>query len=289
MPFVIIIVETNSTVINSILSGGIASLNVGTPETPFDIHLALLCDTSPYFDRLFKDRFTNVLPESVNLPDEDADSFTEFSNWLYTGTCFQSQLSPKLIDLFRLWILAEKLEVPDLQTFVVARCKQKFDLHKNGVIGTNAINYVYSKTSSGSLLRQLAVEFFARRGTKARFSEAMTELPRPFLEDLCEFWFEKKDADCFAANSFPNFDELRFTQPAVASDGNDRKSLSPGLKEDSETSQQTVAGTRIIKRPTSRRRSHRATSSTGIDTPPTASIDTEKDQEISQKLEELEV
>jgi hypothetical protein len=117
------IAYANSICIIRTLSGGIASLNVGTPETPFDVHLELLCDSSPYFNRLFIDRFARVPPATVRLPDDDPGAFTEFLNWVYRGTIFQNQLHPPLIELFRLWVLADKFEVPELQNLAVLAAK----------------------------------------------------------------------------------------------------------------------------------------------------------------------
>lgn len=156
----------NSICIIRTLSGGIASLNVGTPGTPFDVHLELLCDSSPHFNSLFNDRFATVPPATVRLPDDDPDTFTEFLNWVYYGTIFQNQLHPPWIELFRLWVLADKFEVPELQNLVVTRCKKKLDYQKNGVLATNTINYVYNNTVPGSPLRQMTVDTFAQRATK---------------------------------------------------------------------------------------------------------------------------
>jgi hypothetical protein len=169
----------NSICIIRTLSGGIASLNVGTSETPFDVHLELLCDSSPYFNSLFNDRFARFPPATVRLPDDDPDTFTEFLNWVYRGTIFQNQLHPPLIELFRLWVLADKFEVSELQNLVVTRCKKKLDY---GVLATNTINYVYKNTVPGSPLRQMAVDTFVQRVTKAKFSRHREEVPRAFLK-----------------------------------------------------------------------------------------------------------
>ena len=76
------------------LSGGIANLNVGTPETPFDVHVELLCDASPYFDKLFDNCFATVSAASVSFPDHDPDTFAEFLKGVYWSNFPRSPTSP---------------------------------------------------------------------------------------------------------------------------------------------------------------------------------------------------
>jgi hypothetical protein len=282
----------NSICIIRTLSGGIASLNVGTPETPFDVHLELLCDSSPYFNRLFNDRFARVPPATVRLPDYDPGTFTEFLNWVYRGTIFQNQLHPPLIELFRLWVLADKFEVPELQNLVVTHCKKKLDYQKNGVVATNTINYVYNNTVPGSPLRQMTVDTFAQRATKAKFSKYREEVPRAFLEDLCVFWLEKRDIIDPSVNLSPDFEALYFVYPPTPLKDSMGRILSPKTVEEPEIARSATSDemkSRKILTPVSRKRSDRATSPTSIGTPSTTSTDTGREREISQKLEHLEV
>jgi len=262
------------------------NLNVGTPETPFDVHVERLCDCSPYFERMFQDRFDRVRVESVSLPDDDSDIFTEFLSWVYTGKIFQNEMQPTLGNLFQLWILAEKFEVPELQNLAVALCNQRLDSKSNGVIGTSTINYVYSNTLSGSLLRQMSVEIFVQRGKegmKARFSKHKTELPRAFLEDLCEFWFEQKEFSYAGIKAIPDSTAVpvrRFPSPTRS-----EEEVSPPARQASIAQMET----RSIKIPKTRNRSNRASPSTNTSTPSATSADTENDRGFLKKLEDLEL
>ncbi len=275
------------------LSGGIVSLNVGTPETPFDVHLELLCDSSPYFNSLFNDRFARVPATNVCLPDDDPDTVTEFLNWVYCGTIFQTQLRTPLIELFRLWVLAEKFEVPELQNLVVTHCKKKLGYQKHGVLMTSTINYVYNNTIPGCPLRQMTVDIFVQRVTKANFSRYREEVPRAFLEDLCTFWLEKKDSIDPDVHLSPDFETLYFVSPATPLKDSLGRILSPRRREEPEIARSATSDeieSRKIITPVSRKRFDRATSSsTAIGTPSTSSTDTGRECEISQKLEHLEV
>src|SRR5436190_9727736 len=141
------------------LSGGVVSINVGATSTPFDAHIELLCDCSPYFNKVFNDRLDDRTPEPVRLPDDDPDAFTEFLNWAYRGTIFQSRPSPSWIDLCRLWVLAGKFEISKLQNLVVTHCKNKYST-ESGLVAKDAVEYVYDHAIPGSPLRQMVVDIW---------------------------------------------------------------------------------------------------------------------------------
>ncbi|KAL5341992.1 hypothetical protein BJX70DRAFT_357511 [Aspergillus crustosus] len=172
------------------LSAGIARINVGPDETPFDVHLELLCDSSPYFNTLYKDRTDSAISDvPITLPDADPDVFAEAISWMYRG-----QLSADLATrdcgmnfCFELWVLAEKFEMPSLQNQAVGIYKMRVDNSPlTSLPSTQTIEYVYSHTKPASPPRHLLVDVWLRRGTLPKFSDRKTGIPRAFLEDLCE-------------------------------------------------------------------------------------------------------
>ncbi|KAE8373950.1 hypothetical protein BDV26DRAFT_296431 [Aspergillus bertholletiae] len=94
-----------------ILSGAIVKLDVGIPPVPFNIHRELLCEVSPVFFDLFTVRLPDLTEEHLCLRGEDPDTFAEFVNWMYWDTVFKDQ-HPRVLALFKLWVLADKLEIP---------------------------------------------------------------------------------------------------------------------------------------------------------------------------------
>ena len=172
------------------LSGGIASINVGTEGTPFDVHVELLCDCSPYFNRVFGERFTKPLTETISFPDTDPNTFTDFLAWLYRGNLFQDQDFPTWIQLCRLWVLASKLEVPRLQNLVMKFCKEKLSLD-NGIVDKSAVQFIYENSDENSQLRCMAVDIWVSRMKKGMFESLKIGLPRHFLEDLCSELVER--------------------------------------------------------------------------------------------------
>ncbi|KAL4868418.1 hypothetical protein BDV12DRAFT_197291 [Aspergillus spectabilis] len=67
------------------LSSGIVNLTVGNSETPFDVHIELLCDRSPYFDNLLQGRFSDPSPRELVFPNDVPDVFADFVSWAYCG------------------------------------------------------------------------------------------------------------------------------------------------------------------------------------------------------------
>ncbi|KAL4883007.1 hypothetical protein BJY04DRAFT_216725 [Aspergillus karnatakaensis] len=104
------------------LSSGIISLTVGEASIPFDAHIELLCDCSPYFDRLLQDRYSEKFTPEIILPNADPDAFTNFLRWAYSGTI--ADIDPVLanftaiVRLFQTWTLAGKFEASALQDLV---------------------------------------------------------------------------------------------------------------------------------------------------------------------------
>ncbi|KAL2785546.1 hypothetical protein BJX66DRAFT_314527 [Aspergillus keveii] len=172
------------------LSAGIARINVGPDETPFDVHLELLCDSSPYFNNLYKDRTDSTISEvPITLPDVDPDVFAEAISWMYRGK-LSADLSTRdrgMAFCFELWVLAAKFEIPALQNQAIGICKVRIDNSTaTSLPSTQTVEYVYSNTKPGSPPRRLLVDVWSRRGTTPKFSDRKTGLPRAFLEDMCE-------------------------------------------------------------------------------------------------------
>ncbi|KAL2822267.1 hypothetical protein BDW59DRAFT_149634 [Aspergillus cavernicola] len=112
------------------LSGGIVNLSVGDSQTPFDIHIELLCDLSPLFDDMLQDRFLDPSTKELVFPDDAPDVFADFVSWAYCGRISDveaSTESSRLDHLFQLWILAERFHLSELQDLVVIHCRESLD------------------------------------------------------------------------------------------------------------------------------------------------------------------
>jgi BTB/POZ domain len=195
------------------LSAGIAHLDVGTPAVPFDIHIELLCDCSPYFDRLFKDRAVNDITEQpICLPDEHPTAFAELASWMYRRQ-FSSGLSSLQGDfLSRLWVLAATFEMPAAQNAVMAVFVGKLDVRS---ISVKWIDYIYSHTQPESPLRLLMLDVFLRDVSGYSFVHYKGTIPREFLEDICHSLI-KRNQESEKRNELESINSLeRYLVPVV--------------------------------------------------------------------------
>ncbi|KAL4982732.1 hypothetical protein BDW68DRAFT_50244 [Aspergillus falconensis] len=188
------------------LSAGIAQINVGPNETPFDVHIELICDCSPYFDNLYKNRAdpnSTVTKDPISFPNVNPDIFAEFVSWMYKDT-----LSPdfdflesgnstgpndlsKIIFLLQLWELAGQFSVDALQAAAIAQCEKNITKQKPDdacILSAATVNYVYEHTEPGSVARRLALDIWLNRSRRKMFSKHKREFPVEFVLDFCERW-----------------------------------------------------------------------------------------------------
>ncbi|KAF2151888.1 hypothetical protein K461DRAFT_294761 [Myriangium duriaei CBS 260.36] len=100
-----------------------ATVLVGKHKTAFSVHTAIICRQSPFFKAALEGNWIESEQQTVKLPEDDPDTFSDFLKWLYSGTVdppvaatsneTRLDISPHI----NLYVLAEKLQTPD--------CKQK--------------------------------------------------------------------------------------------------------------------------------------------------------------------
>ncbi|KAL4812681.1 hypothetical protein BDW67DRAFT_169763 [Aspergillus spinulosporus] len=169
------------------LSGGIVNLTVGASETPFDVHIELLCDRSSYFDNLLENRYTELTTQELVFPNDAPEVFADFVSWAYCGriSCAKvAKESSRALHLFQLWALAERFRVPELQDIAFASCKELLDAEPDKIVGSDAVQHAYLHSSPGSTIRQLAVDIWAARASESKILRSRVNLPLQFIEDL---------------------------------------------------------------------------------------------------------
>jgi hypothetical protein len=68
------------------MGDAMVALYVGLERVKFVAHKALLCEKSPYFEKMFKGDFKEAITESAEFPETDVVSFDVLLNWMYHGT-----------------------------------------------------------------------------------------------------------------------------------------------------------------------------------------------------------
>lgn len=102
-------------------------------EDTYSIHKNLLCHHSPFFDRAFNGNFQEGVSQSMNLPEVEAEVFGLLVHWLYEHNIHDetednvidltesTSILPKLIQLAKLWLLAQRALMPALQSDALKR------------------------------------------------------------------------------------------------------------------------------------------------------------------------
>ncbi|KAL8785470.1 MAG: hypothetical protein Q9195_008613 [Heterodermia aff. obscurata] len=152
------------------------TLLVGEGETPFNIHVDLLCEASPFFNSAFMGtgNFKEASTKSMKLPEDDPATMDKLIQWIYFGrysidmeskTKSLDQLCESLNTLLMpfatLYVAADKYGIIELKNHAIDRM---FDLAmqtKDGMatIHEDLIEYIYKNTITGSTLRKLLVEW----------------------------------------------------------------------------------------------------------------------------------
>ncbi|OGM44047.1 hypothetical protein ABOM_007797 [Aspergillus bombycis] len=274
----------------NILTAGIAHINVGVDDTPFDVHLELLCDHSPYFDELYEDRTVKPLTDfTISFPDDDPDVFSLLIGWMYRGEIAETSSAPRtsLYLLFELWVLAEKFKMVDLQNNVISLCKTRIDDKRGTIFGDHTIDYVYNRTLPKSPLRLLLIDTWVQYATKSRFL-GRENLPREFLEELCCALMEWKEGKMETVGHT----DTAWPYLVHPSPWKDKARETPLQGEESEMMRLATPDqlkNRKFKRPSSR--THRATPTPSLQVMTPTSTDAEKDprDQITSGMSSLQI
>ncbi|CEL03107.1 hypothetical protein ASPCAL04264 [Aspergillus calidoustus] len=231
------------------LAGGMLNLTVGPSDTPFDVHLELLCDCSPYFNDRLADRFHNPLTEELRFPNDDPGAFADFILWAYTGTldisvnndsgngngnCSSkdgnsSGAEPDLIlHLFRVWTLAARFLVPQLRQLAMSRCEVEMNVDPERLASCSAVRFAYmestrppppttttSTSMATSTLRKFVIGVWAQGAGRRTLSDLTHELPGEFVRDVNNAVTSgRKDTPRFDRDRTPTQKDLGIKEPA---------------------------------------------------------------------------
>jgi hypothetical protein len=182
---------------------------VGSKPVSFYAHIDLLCSSSAFFRKALKGDFKEGVDNVVPMPDDEPEIFLEFLNWLYDRKYFDGVLLV-FVDMLRwckLWILADKLDVPALQNFAMESIFRKFESYDGRSLPASTFNHVYQNSVPHSPLREVLVQFAVRKMDLKFYDENVSAFEVDFLEDLCRGYMllnlgELVDDDMFVAQDF---------------------------------------------------------------------------------------
>ncbi|KAI2971504.1 hypothetical protein CBS147323_2886 [Aspergillus niger] len=271
------------------LSAGMVHINVGADETPFDVHVELLCSCSPYFDSIYGDRTKNPIPsDPVCFPDEDPVVFAELLAWMYYGDIPIDLPSRTSIHfLLQLWILAGTFEIARLQNQVIHLCRTEIAKVPGRTFSSDDIDFVYSHTLPQSPLRLLLVDNWARNATQEHFTSCQKNLPYPFLEELCRAFIERKGNVNNAEGEIHSVERYNI-HPPPPEDQNDRLMPRERVSEFPRTAPPEKLRNRKIARPSPRLNKASLTSPLRAMTPNSVEENDPK-SEVSSQMSHLQI
>ncbi|PVH85684.1 hypothetical protein DL98DRAFT_583275 [Cadophora sp. DSE1049] len=111
---------------------------IGSSETKFIIHKKFACEESPVVRAAFNSSFVEGQTQEYTLADSTEATFTLFTEWMYTGNIVNklahgtpvAEVGNTQVNLLELWVLADKLLVPQLQTralYLFDKIRNKFN------------------------------------------------------------------------------------------------------------------------------------------------------------------
>lgn len=134
----------------------------------WSVHEKLLCEHSAVFNASFGSRFREGYSKKMTLPEDDAGLFEDFVDWLYTQYYIIPKPKPKddmehdtlHYNAFRLFVLADKYDVPKLKKGIFEKLLQKA---KEGYRppSLDSIFYVYKNLSERSGMCMMLADWCA--------------------------------------------------------------------------------------------------------------------------------
>ncbi|KAF4632013.1 hypothetical protein G7Y89_g6109 [Cudoniella acicularis] len=195
--------STSSTTANFLgeaLGNQTVKIYVGEKRKEFLVHKDLLCKTSDFFAKGFNGGFKESQEGEMYLPEDSPGAFFFLVDWIYRSTLPTTFTEAHIPDLYRLYILADKLCIPTLKdkTMDSIQILAK-ELETNGNVGDAFISKdivleVFSKFSWMEKLPKfiiwLMVDIFLHREKGRKLEVKASDLN---LDDLKYVWDISKE------------------------------------------------------------------------------------------------
>jgi len=168
---------------------------IGEEEHKFTVHKSFACYYCEVFNRAFNSNFEEARTQTYRIKDTTVRAFELLVDWIYSqdiGDChFEAVIDGKevfwnpgevMARLAELWVLADKLLLPNLQNIAIDHLNDVFTEEGACMI----LPYVYENTAEDSLLRRFLIEAVALNGHKKIMHEALQLFTGPMLLDFAK-------------------------------------------------------------------------------------------------------
>ncbi|KUJ22796.1 uncharacterized protein LY89DRAFT_763279 [Mollisia scopiformis] len=158
------------------------------------VHKDFACHYSPVFQAAFNSSFIEGQTQEYRLQDTSEIVVRVLINWFYTKKVDVEALGftgesiktayyeTRFISLVELWILAEKLLIPELQNMVI---REFYRLKLAAmIVPTSCFHAIYEDTVVGSPLRRLCVDICVVYLKHSVYRETADQIPHDMFVDL---------------------------------------------------------------------------------------------------------
>jgi len=145
--------------LHELLSRSMVDIYVGEENTHWILHEKLLCYHSPFFRKIFYAKGSTT--QSFGLPDEEDAPFKTFVGWLYSSSLPVPREEADLGNLYDLYLMAEKFQIPALVADVLQVVREWYK-YSDSFPGLRRVQYIYANTEDGSPMRHMLVHAIAR-------------------------------------------------------------------------------------------------------------------------------
>ncbi|KAH7062858.1 hypothetical protein BKA63DRAFT_187969 [Paraphoma chrysanthemicola] len=168
----------------SVFTGAIVTVKVGRSRRDVHVHNELLRSRSPYFHQLLaRPNHNEDKTAIIVLSDVHVDTFCRFLSWLYAD-CFIVPTDDEWMGMCKLWLLAERFQIPVLQNKVVEVFSCRLYQRCHTTLDLEILHYVYDNTGPGSQLRMLFVHISMWYGSQDVFAQMLKDMPPVFQFDF---------------------------------------------------------------------------------------------------------
>jgi hypothetical protein len=164
---------------------------VGANKKKFLVHKDFACGYSPVLKTAFNSEFVEGKTQTYTMEDVSEEVFAILTRWLYTqnldvkglGATSEIASAVVVINLVKLWVLAERLMLPRLQNEsidLIEELRFKYNLDCSSMF-----KYVWESTTANTPLRRLFVDHCVWNINKLCFRNQLNMFPKEMLGKIC--------------------------------------------------------------------------------------------------------
>ena len=160
--------------------GSQVTIYVGPEREKWVLSEDLLCDRVPFFKAAFKSAWKEGKEKVIELPEDNPKAFAVFVDLVFLGylacngcrhnfevreSSLKHPSGPYDIDLFALWVFADKIHLPNLASEAIRMLRQCAMWHSLNTVtfSRDGLRYVYENTTKSSALRLTLIDVMVER------------------------------------------------------------------------------------------------------------------------------